>query len=564
MPTSSELWAEITKNRQELGQRQASAPVLNTASDPVINSLTAEHDAKARELFEYDMKVAPTYFKPGGAPGPHVEGYQPPEQVMLDPLTGIQAASIQTKAIGNELTDIRGKSEKRRDFLMDIYQQNLRAHQEATNTKREELKFLQDLYQSVMSEEREDKKTQKEQEKADKLKEEELEKTKRRAAYLREFQSMDPKVAVSRMNEALRKYPQERDIIKEAYDDVFGDTPKQVDPTDKANAKLDVADDIEATLAQPAEKRPDREVYINRVAGIYQGLVSPEEVRQLVDSYWPAPKSVKPAAKSSSLLSNIADFASGGQVTRNKKFIEAVNKGGGKGKTPKLIVYSVMKCGRCFLLHQEPHLTQLHQLPQRQSLSLCQELRCLRPKGLGEGEDGTKQFAHGLGLPVEDIGETFGETPGRTFEKVMGKVTPFAKVPLELGTGKNLFLGKDIKDVNYVPELYAKTPGLKQILGIQERENSKGDPYYVSTQPELLHTLTSALGRFYTTGGKLSSGDMSIISKILYFTTGAKVRGVDIDREKEFRQKERVKELEEFLEKNGVLRKFERYFKPKE
>ena len=184
------------------------------------------------------------------------------------------------------------------------------------------------------------------------------------------------------------------------------------------------------------------------------------------------------------------------------------------------------------------------------------------PIKLGE-KKGIGEWLYGLGLPIEDIGETIGETPSRTLEKILAKAAPPLKVPLELATERHFFFGKPLGEVDYVYPEIAKIPGMKQVLGLVEKKSKKGRTYYVTTKPELLHIANSILGRAYTTTGKLTSEDMSGMLKVLYAIMGARGRQVDIEREKQFREIEQSKELQKFLEKYGLLKKFERYYQPK-
>jgi len=195
--------------------------------------------------------------------------------------------------------------------------------------------------------------------------------------------------------------------------------------------------------------------------------------------------------------------------------------------------------------------------------ALPQYMREQFPIGLG-GDGENKSYSYGLGLPMEEVGEVFGESPQRTAEKLAGKLTPVFKIPFEYASGKNFYMGQPIKELNYVPSYIAKAPFMDKLLGIREETSRQGKKYYVTSRPELLYGLTTALGRLGTTIGKIDSDDMSFISKILYGAAGIKTRGVNIEKEKSYRESERRKVIEDFLEREGILKKFERYYQPKE
>lgn len=183
------------------------------------------------------------------------------------------------------------------------------------------------------------------------------------------------------------------------------------------------------------------------------------------------------------------------------------------------------------------------------------------------GEKGDKSMiAYGLGLPLEDIGETFAENPfsARTGEKLMGRLSPMIKTPIETLAKRHFFFGKPLGDVNFVYPFVAKIPLIREFIGAKEQISKDGETYYISTKPEMLNIFNSAVGRLYTTLGKITNEDMTLMAKIIYSTFGIKARSVNFTDEEYYRERDRIRTLEEFLQREGILKKFERYFKPKQ
>jgi hypothetical protein len=140
----------IKQKREDIGQRFANPPTLNTANDSEILSLRNNQADKIKQLFEHDTKLAPVYMQPQEAGGPHAEGYQAPEQRIIDPMIGLKAASTQTQATAGELGDIGKAIEKRKDFLMDIYEKAMAGFTMGLQMKKMELDSLNDEFSQIL------------------------------------------------------------------------------------------------------------------------------------------------------------------------------------------------------------------------------------------------------------------------------------------------------------------------------------------------------------------------------------------------------------------------------
>ena len=183
------------------------------------------------------------------------------------------------------------------------------------------------------------------------------------------------------------------------------------------------------------------------------------------------------------------------------------------------------------------------------------------PVRLGE-KDGYSQYMYGFGLPVEDVNRLYKGSPQRTLASFVGELSPLLKYPIEAGTGQNLFTGEPIEASNNVYPFVNKVPGLRDWLEVSEKKNKNGTTSYTAN-PYKLHFLNTALGRFYTTAGKLTDDKTSGAVKFLYGLIGTKAKSVDIEKEKFWRDQEAQDNLEQALQNKGLLKQYQRAYIPK-
>ena len=183
------------------------------------------------------------------------------------------------------------------------------------------------------------------------------------------------------------------------------------------------------------------------------------------------------------------------------------------------------------------------------------------PIRLGEKE-GFSQYLYGLGLPVEDINRLYKGSPQRTLASFVGELSPLLKYPIEAGTGQNLFTGEPIIENSRVYPFVNAIPGLRDWLEVTEHKNKDGNISYRANAYKL-HFLNTALGRFYTTAGKLTDDKTSGVVKFLYGLVGAKAKSVDMEKEKFWRDQESKDQLERSLESRGLINQYERAYVPK-
>ena len=183
------------------------------------------------------------------------------------------------------------------------------------------------------------------------------------------------------------------------------------------------------------------------------------------------------------------------------------------------------------------------------------------PVRLGE-KNGIAQYLYGLGLPVEDVNRLYKGSPQRTLASFVGELSPILKYPIEAATGQNLFTGEPIVANSNVYPFVNSIPGLRDWLEVTEHKNKDGSMSYRGNAYKL-HFLNTALGRFYTTAGKLTDNNTSGAVKFLYGLIGAKAKSVDIEKEKFYRQQDLRTRLEQQLESRGLINKFESVYIPK-
>ena len=183
------------------------------------------------------------------------------------------------------------------------------------------------------------------------------------------------------------------------------------------------------------------------------------------------------------------------------------------------------------------------------------------PVRLGE-KNGFSQYLYGLGLPVEDINRLYKGSAKRTLASMVGELSPILKYPIEAATGQNLFTGEPIKEGSRVYPFVNAIPGLRDWLEVSEHKDKSGNVSYRANAYKL-HFLNTALGRFYTTAGKLSDDNTSGVVKFLYGLVGAKAKSVDMEKEKFWRDRDVQDRLEEELEGRGLINRFDSVYVPK-
>lgn len=161
-------------------------------------------------------------------------------------------------------------------------------------------------------------------------------------------------------------------------------------------------------------------------------------------------------------------------------------------------------------------------------------------------KDGVPRILYNLGLPVGDVNKL-------NKADALSLVSPFIKTPLEIMTNKNFFFDKPLDESNRPPKGFEKAPKfLKNAVGYNEKTNV--------ADPVRWHLLTAMAGRFLFTGTRLASNES--LSEDFGITSLEQILGVKSkelegsfapESQKEFRQKDLLKELQQNLKNKGVL-----------
>ncbi|GEM_PF-1958899 len=185
------------------------------------------------------------------------------------------------------------------------------------------------------------------------------------------------------------------------------------------------------------------------------------------------------------------------------------------------------------------------------------------PIRIGE-KQGMGQYLYGLGLPVEDINKLWRGSIKRTMQGILGEFSPALKFPLEKATGINLYFGTPIKDWSRAPSFLKKLPKpVKDWLDMKEITKSDGTKKLVA-DPDKLHTLQAILSRGWITADKLSNDKTLTAIKVLYSLTGLKAKSVNLEQQRYFYNRDRIRALEDYFQRMGEGRIFQNFYFTKE
>lgn len=204
-------------------------------------------------------------------------------------------------------------------------------------------------------------------------------------------------------------------------------------------------------------------------------------------------------------------------------------------------------------------------LTQEEKEGLPDYLKEQIPIQTGRTKDGLPEVAAGFQTPIEQPGSILGSNPLR---RIFSTVNPILKGPAERAVNLDFFRNRQLKDVVEAGE-YAKAPQvIKDWLEVREvpKKNKDGSERITYTanpyKLHLLRQLPSARGINYL--GQVFSDEASTGTKWLNAITGFKPRPIDIETVNYFRDRDKQRELEDLLIRAGVLKRFERTYKPKQ
>lgn len=192
---------------------------------------------------------------------------------------------------------------------------------------------------------------------------------------------------------------------------------------------------------------------------------------------------------------------------------------------------------------------------------------------LGKTPEGDIRMLSGFGLPIESINSLAGTTQptlagnlSETARVLANSLNPLIKTPIERATGYNIFKDKPIAEDTSGYEYRNMPKVLQDLLGVvqTQRTNAAGEEYLDVKMPaETKYWLNAIAGRGLSTAGRVTNVGEDP-SNILSLLSGVKVYQQDPDWWREQKSKEEEEKMIQWLIENGLLKKYQNYYVPKE
>lgn len=198
-------------------------------------------------------------------------------------------------------------------------------------------------------------------------------------------------------------------------------------------------------------------------------------------------------------------------------------------------------------------------------------------------KEGLSQFLVGFGTPIEQFANLFKGSSAPTLQKkfegfILGQIStmnPILKTPIELGIGKDSFRQQDLKDVYDAREYKLLPQPVKDLLRIhevtkdvlQKQPNGKlkkvgTRTQYIADPSRLLiaRSLFTSRGVYYL--DQVFGGDYTGLTRVLKTVTGLKPQQVDMSVQESLDNRDKVRQLQDLLTREGVVRSFSRVYQP--
>lgn len=188
---------------------------------------------------------------------------------------------------------------------------------------------------------------------------------------------------------------------------------------------------------------------------------------------------------------------------------------------------------------------------------------------VGNDKYGQPEFITQYGTPIEQFAGLFGENQ---VLRTISQFNPILKAPIELGIGKDSFRKQDLKDVYNAKEYKMAPQFIKDLLKIKPvekpvyRNNIKTEETkidYVADPQRLLVARSLFTSRGVSYLDKMFGGDLEGFSKSLNLVTGVKAYPIDIESTKYFKERDAQRELQDLLQRYGVIKTMEIPYVPK-
>ncbi|MFA6097542.1 MAG: hypothetical protein WC788_08035 [Candidatus Paceibacterota bacterium] len=188
---------------------------------------------------------------------------------------------------------------------------------------------------------------------------------------------------------------------------------------------------------------------------------------------------------------------------------------------------------------------------------------------VGNDKYGQPEFITQYGTPIEQFAGQFGENQ---VLRMISQFNPILKAPIELGIGKDSFRKQDLKDVYNAKEYKMAPQFIKDLLKIKPvekpvyRNNIKTDEKkidYVADPERLLIARSLFTSRGVSYLDKMFGGDLEGFAKALNLASGVKAYPIDIESSKYFKERDAKRELQDLLQRYGVIKTMEIPYVPK-
>lgn len=184
----------------------------------------------------------------------------------------------------------------------------------------------------------------------------------------------------------------------------------------------------------------------------------------------------------------------------------------------------------------------------------------------------TVHMLTGIDLPLRNLDTLWSGGVRRTVRQQMGMITPLLKTIPELALNRQFFLGRDITRVEsgaagrMIEGLPTPQP-VKNWLGYKKHVDAAGRPRYTFDGPRFTLLFKSwVASRALSTADRQFreyTADSDWSGMALDLLTGIREREADLDEQTRRKLYERIRMLEESLQRRGVLSKYQKSYQPK-
>lgn len=184
----------------------------------------------------------------------------------------------------------------------------------------------------------------------------------------------------------------------------------------------------------------------------------------------------------------------------------------------------------------------------------------------------TLRILSGVDLPIRNLDMVWNGSLRGTGRQAVGMLSPILKAPLELSFGVQAFTGKEMtrqqsNSVGRAIELLDPPAAVKDWLGYKKDNDAAGRPrytfdgerFYILFQSWALSRIVSTTDRQFRT----YTDDPELSRVLLDVFTGLRDKELNLDEEQAKRVNERVRQLEQSLQKRGAMNEYRKTYAPK-